>query len=509
MERPEVGLPPFLQCLISGGDERIDLDPATGLNRYGIGPIPNEQRAPLGSVTASTISSSAFSAVRTLYDGFQHELGVEGEQDVYLRSADQMRQRIAAALLTRDTQSVDVVLGSSGTDLHLLAALLFNGADARPLCSITLDASETGRAVATASQGQHFTTRLPDGSAAMPGSDLDKRKRIRGHVLAARTAGGLRLSESAIERDLDIVIKAAVQRGMRCLLVMVDVTKTGLIVPSLRTAIDMKRHYGEALDIIVDACQMRLSPTTLDAYLSQGFPVIVTGSKFMGGPPFCGALLLPPGVRERLRPVRLPKAAEHYSAAGDWPREWAARDDLTMRSNFGLLLRWHAALDEWTKFQSVPSVEARKIAADFASAVTARLLQDPAFYAISCRSLDRSALLSRLAQATSFDGVQTIFPFLVARTGTTRRSQNFLDMNEAAHIRKTLYSGALPESLAPFEVGQPVFGGFKRGYPVAALRLSLGARLIVRAHEQPIGTTQLANMAMQALDGADQARPSR
>jgi hypothetical protein len=42
----------------------------------------------------------------------------------------------------------------------------------------------------------------------------------------------------------------------------------------------------------------------LRAYLQHGLPVAVTGSKFLTGPAFSGALFVPPSAAQRLKPVR-------------------------------------------------------------------------------------------------------------------------------------------------------------------------------------------------------------
>ena len=66
-------------------------------------------------------------------------------------------------------------------------------------------------------------------------------------------------------------------------------TKTGLIAP-------VAPPYGA--DVIVDACQARIGSDTVEAYLRRDWPVVVTGSKFFGGPAFSGAVLFPePGYR--------------------------------------------------------------------------------------------------------------------------------------------------------------------------------------------------------------------
>ncbi len=74
-------------------------------------------------------------------------------------------------------------------------------------------------------------------------------------------------------------------------------TKTGLIAPS---------SPPDGANVIVDACQARIGPEIVVAYLRRGWPVVVTGSKFFGGPAFSGAVLFPRARllanRQQLRP---------------------------------------------------------------------------------------------------------------------------------------------------------------------------------------------------------------
>jgi hypothetical protein len=73
-----------------------------------------------------------------------------------------------------------------------------------------------------------------------------------------------------------------------------------------------------------------------------------SGSKFAGGPPFAGALLLPPWIVERLQSARLPQGLLAYTAANDWPQALRVAPDgyFTASANIGMGLRWEAALAE-------------------------------------------------------------------------------------------------------------------------------------------------------------------
>ncbi len=58
-----------------------------------------------------------------------------------------------------------------------------------------------------------------------------------------------------------------------------------------------------------------------------------------------------------------------YCAKADWPEGWAARDVLPHRANFGLLLRWKAALFELERFVGVPEKKVIAVLSAFAEAV--------------------------------------------------------------------------------------------------------------------------------------------
>ena len=96
-----------------------------------------------------------------------------------------------------------------------------------------------------------------------------------------------------VDAEVSVKVDAAVSSGGRVLLVMVDQSKTGLIAPSSACVAGLHRRHGGCVEVLVDACQLRLAPTALRDYLRQGFMVAVTGSKFLTGPSFSAALLLP------------------------------------------------------------------------------------------------------------------------------------------------------------------------------------------------------------------------
>jgi hypothetical protein len=93
---------------------------------------------------------------------------------------------------------------------------------------------------------------------------------------------------------------------------------------------------------------------------------MVTGSKFMGGPPFSGFALVPPALRPR---TALPEGLARIFRRGEWPLEWTGCEHLPDTANPGLFLRIEAALFELERFVAVGVSERERIMEAFGRAV--------------------------------------------------------------------------------------------------------------------------------------------
>jgi hypothetical protein len=484
-------LPPTAALIVSGGDARIACDPLRGVNAYGCAPHPDPAILAFGSSTASTISPAAYAAA----DGLRRRLlraGRAGVSPAVIYAAELARQR--AELLALNGLSagfgVDVVFAASGTDLHRIAAWLA-GTDRRPLTVIMVDPAETGSGVAAALSGRDRTR---------PGTRR-RQPPARGRELVTipiRTADGRPRPPAAVDDEVAGRVAAAVRAGRRVLLNPVDVSKTGLVAPSLACVLGLMSRFPDAIEVTVDACQLRLAPATLRAYLARGVSVALTGSKFVGGPAFCGALLLPARVARRI--ARLPQAFATAPKA-EWPAGWATQAGLAEGANFGLLLRFEAALAEMRAFAALAEPEVTGFFTGFAGAVGTRLASDPAFELLAVPAPDRWPL----AGCGGWDAVTTIFPFLL-RAGPGGR---LLTAAETAQVHALLATD-LSDRLSPpelsarrCEVGQPVACGTRRGVPVAALRLCTSMRLAVEAvGAQGRGAAAVIADALIVLDKA-------
>jgi hypothetical protein len=144
-------------------------------------------------------------------------------------------------------------------------------------------------------------------------------------------------------------------------------SKTGLIAPSPQVLERLVERFGDKLDVIVDACQGRISPEMLADYLGMDAVVFVTGSKFIGGPPFSAFALVPDRIGARMSGGQpAPKGLGGFFARGEMPGSWRSMDAvLPPTTNFGLLLRLECGLFELSRLLAYPREVVSKAIAAF------------------------------------------------------------------------------------------------------------------------------------------------
>ena len=109
------------------------------------------------------------------------------------------------------------------------------------------------------------------------------------------------------QADSDSQVLGAIEKslanGSGVLLQNMDSSKLGWRALSEQCLDEIRRCGSDRVQVVVDACQMRLGRPRLRKYLDRGCMVIVTGSKFFTGPPFSVALLVPAGFAGALGAV--------------------------------------------------------------------------------------------------------------------------------------------------------------------------------------------------------------
>jgi hypothetical protein len=492
------------QLLVEGGDARIALGP-DGLNKYGLPSFPDPGLVALGSSTASGISAEGFAAADRLRGRLL--VGAESDMEIYARELNRVRQELVRLCGVSDISGLETVCAASGTDLHLIAAQISRTSESGSMLAIMVDEAETGSGVQAALAGRHFSSRaalggaVKEGASFIGGGESASSGSMQVATVPVRLADGRPRQLAEVDAEFESLATRAVAAGQRVLLVLADVSKTGLVAPSPACILALHQRLSGQVDVLVDACQFRLAPSTLCAYLEHGFMVALTGSKFVGGPPFSGALFIPSAVATRLSGRPLPHALAAYSSRADWPDSWDTAK-LDNAANFGLLLRWEAALEELRAFRSAPESEVASFLREFAHAVRKRLTSDPVFELLPAPELDRNPL----SEADGWDTIQTIFSFLLIHPQTRLP----LSREETARIYRLLQIDlsnrpefGLASAIAALrcQLGQPVACGIRDGVPVGALRICASARMVVEATLQSgSGASAVIGKALAALD---------
>ena len=251
-----------------------------------------------------------------------------------------------------------------------------------------------------------------------------------------------------------------------------DCSRTGLAGPSLECLDFIVSQWPEAVRVLVDACQMRLSRKRLQYYLSRNFMVTITGSKYFTGPPFSGALLVPPGLcHEFARVCRVPSGLRAYTSKSSWPRSWIGiRSGLSPKMNFGEWLRWEAALEEMRTYFSVPS--------SFRSAGL-RMIEAGLRKQLSGIDGIQEVRASQAAGAS----IQSIFPFFLKSGDRALTLEQSLQVHKAINddiLAATSRGPVCVGDVHPVcRLGQPVALSLDKGaMKTGAFRVSASARMI-------------------------------
>jgi hypothetical protein len=469
---------PLADLLASGGDTRLRLDPATQLNFYGCRPYPRPEAFTFASSTATSISERAFAAAESGRAELARIALRHGMEAAVEAQVEDLRSELLA-LLGLAGSGTEIVFSPSGTDSGLHAVFLARARLGTPMASIIAAADETGSGVPYASCGRHFGTLTAQGTAVEKGDPIvGLAENVASIGIPLREAGRLRpLAE--IDAAVLAATAEAVAAGRGVLLHVMDHSKLGARCPSAQCLAEIRARHGARVQIVIDACQLRLGRRRLAAHLAQGDMVMITGSKFFTGPPFSGALLVPAGFAGALgERLRLSAGLADYTSRSDWPRAWMGlRDGLAEHANIGQLLRWTAALREMRDYFAVPDDFRHDALARFAETVPGLIAGEASLELVPEYDHPRE-------EADEEMTARTIFPFLVRRAGRA------LGPADAAILYRALnrdVSALLSPRLSAEErrlaaqlchIGQPVALTLPDGAAAAALRISAGARVV-------------------------------
>lgn len=467
------------EILVRGGDTRLRIL-ENGFNRYGTLPRPRPEAVHFSSSTASCISQYGFFFCEHLRRCLLRfpDSGNRSRRQV-LANAISIYLRGLAGL---DEGEADVVLGPSGTDMEILALLtaLAHGCD-QGITNILISPEETGRGVKFAAAGKFYDICSPTGKKVAIGEDIWPNKDISVVSIPIReSVTGAPLAPEVIQSLVESAVEEAIAAGRHVLLHLLACSKTGLQAPTERLCLELHRRHGERLDVVVDACQMRSPVSEMAMWVRSKWLVQVSGSKFLTGPAFSGAMFIPAAFRSRADQIK-----QLSNPNFCWTSDWAQMSDLIgavsdeekRHASFGYLFRWLPALLEADLFSRVSGERLRDSFQRFRHAILTRLQDSPILFTISDTDTplkpnsaqdfnlanDSIVCFSILVdgQALNEDECRKLFMWL--NTNVTHLFDSPLNPLEAALARTECH------------IGQPVSMMIQQK-PAAVLRMVLGAR---------------------------------
>lgn len=458
--------------LACGGDSRLMLDPISRVNDYGCGPMPSPQTWSFASSTASSISERAYERAGLAREELMRLAIAVGLEAALETRIEEMREELKAHLAL--AADVDVVFSPSGTDSQLHALFLGRLLLGEGLATVIVGSDQTGSGTAYTSRGRHFSRFTASGAVVrkdMPVAGLASDC----IALPLADATGLRPRADIDLAVLDAV-ETAVARGAPVLLQIMDASKLGWRAPGDACLDEIARRWPDQVQVVVDACQMRLGRGRLRACLDRGYMVLVSGSKFFGGPAFSGALLVPSRLARSLDGREGHAAGiRDYANRSDWPKGWRLRSHFESRANFGQWLRWEAALEEIDAYHHVPDAWRARALREFGTRIENLIALSPQLGLISSNARPADAGDEEFCEPT-------IFPFTIEGKYRTLSSHECRALYGALaqDLGDAIGRSASDRDLAARHclVGQPVRIERNNAPPTAVLRLCAGARLV-------------------------------
>ena len=470
---------PLDRLLSSGGDPRLTINPASGLNEYGCQPFPCPDTLSFSSSTATSISQRAYDRAQNAREAVMRSAVAVGIEAAFDQRIEAMRDELRACLgLSR--ANADVVFSPSGTDSQLQALFLTRALLGPTLTTVVVAADQTGSGTVNTARGCHFSAETASGNRVRKGEPIEGLAHsVDSVALRLFDETGQARSQTASDSLVFGAVERSVASGSSVLLQVMDSSKFGWRAPSDQCLDEIAARWPGQVQIVVDACQMRLGRARLRKYLDRGYMVLITGSKFFTGPPFSGALLVPSALAGDLEAATdIASGLLEYNSRSDWPRNWPnLRSYFPIRSNFGQWLRWEAALEEIGAYYRVPDEFRLMALTTFGEEVERIIASSPSLRLLppqqrpGATGADNEELTQR-----------TIFPFVI-RHGSAVRS-----LDDCRALYRALARGAAspasadPENATkPCLIGQPVALGCDERHPAAALRISASARLVSEA----------------------------
>lgn len=468
-------MPTFL-LLSQGGDDRSVISPLTLKNKYHSSTLPyyDYQRS---SCTSSSISLETYLHLEQEHFELMAS-NVIGELDALTLFNNQKEDVLSYFVTPAFREKASIISTPSGTDVEFLCTWLgvlrfkeLNQTEKTKVSVFINGDLEVGSGTKLAAGLKHFNPRSPRGNTLKTDSmifDTDSTE-IDVKSFYTRDDNTNVYNGPEAEEKIFNMVKDEVEQGKIVVFHYVHASKTGVCIPSYDLARKIKDEFGEKVIMIVDAAQMRLKSDSVEQYLDIGMNIIVTGSKFIGGAPFSGALLVSERDSQSFIESKTDLAPEFDQYFDDYGiAPLVKRSEKSMSwINWGLFMRWEVALHEMKQFDQIPLEFSNRFIFEWGKRVEKMIEADK----FKVNILKESELLP--SDESSLSHANSIIPFEI-------ECEPALTLQQLKKIHAKMTVKRTRDDII-CEIGQPVqiSTGNKKRY---ALRVALGAKNVTDAY---------------------------
>ncbi len=458
-------LQPIEYILQDGGDERTYLNEETQLGKYSTSMFPRENIIDLSSCTANNITQSAYAKAYQLREKWLKIIFNEkGDIKKILTEAHVTLKKKLIELLGIE-QTYDIILSPSGTDAEYMPNYLIESLHPdKHIINIVISPLEIGSGSSLAASDCFFSIQLPDNSSVNTFEKIRSSNVEEIKYVSLRDQNGDIKSQQQLYLELFPIVKEHDHLNVAIIIHLVDSAKTGIGGPSLNTISQLEDALVHAkVYKIVDAAQFRIARENIDAYADDNTFIIITGSKFIGAPPFCGAVLVPKNISLNMLESPPPQGLKHFYNDIFFPDSMLnIAKKFPSDINTGLLIRWLLAFDTIEQFYQLGSNNVKSIVSEIYHELNHVFSQHD-----HCIVLNEPLLTRN--NNHFWDEIPTIYSIEIIHSKTKEK----LDFHELTVLFKLL------KDKHDCHLGQPV----KISPSRAVLRLALSANHIIEYND--------------------------
>ncbi|MCL5130051.1 hypothetical protein [Algibacter sp. L4_22] len=471
---------PTEYLLMDGGDLRLNIDEINLLNKYGCRPFPRPDAFTFASSTASSVSNFAFDKTDKVRSILIRNSLKNGFRNATIEFSELLKNNLKKIFKLND--ECQIIFSPSGTDSALQIAAITQIISNKDITHVLVASDETGSGVPAALKGCHFENTTALNHPVKKGDRIEGFRDIDLIKVPFRDEKGVLKSSSQLDEEVFNAISKTNELGRHVVLHTMDQSKLGYQSPSDELIQRLNTFNNLSMQVIVDAAQLRLDPTDIKNYLSKGYIVTITGSKYFTGPPYSGALILPKNVSKVIDSLKdtLPKGLTEYYHHSDWPTSWCCSNDLSSGYNYGSYMRWNAAIVEMDRYFKTPILY-RNMGIEMFCDFVDESIKEASF--LEPTYSDETKTNSYNSKEFGIRNIRTIYPFFILRNNKA------LSIDQVKKVY-TLLNSDLSDQFqgSPLEIirlagqkchiGQAVNVKYSNDIESAILRISLGARVI-------------------------------